>query len=113
MVGTGKRCCYCCWELSEWLKAHLGSEIVLNTRVEGGSGVVEVDTTLLPSTGLRFVLEGTHDIIHEWGVPPIGVPLEFLRELKEKLAAQLEALAFHWYTAESQVRWTGEAETSG
>ena len=100
MVGTGKRCCYCCWEFSEWLKTHRGSEIVLNTRVEGGSGVVEVYTTLPPSKGLKFGLEGTHDIIHEWGVPPIGVPLEFLRELKEKLAGQLKVLAFEWYVTE-------------
>ena len=97
MVGTGKRCCYCCWEFSEWLQAHRESAIVLNTRVEGRCGVVEVDTTLPPSAELEFALEGTHDIIHEWGVPPVGVPLEFLRDLKDKLVVQAKTLAYLLY----------------
>ncbi|RDX41538.1 hypothetical protein OH76DRAFT_1489406 [Lentinus brumalis] len=76
ILDAGKRCCYCCALLAQLLRPRSESD-------PGGSE----RTPLRP---LKFVLEpdGTHGIIVPW-LPPAGIPLNALREIRARLLGVL------------------------
>lgn len=74
-VAVSQKCCWCCWRLFRYLDT---------TKSAPKSRPPAIDPP-------NIVLFGSHSTIYPWSPPPIGVPIEFLRQLK----AELEAILIH------------------
>jgi len=69
-IGTGKKCCSCCWQLSQ----------LLNDSAPIASG-----GTSLP----HFILPPTRTHILPWCPPQFGIPQIILKKLRDELVEQL------------------------
>ncbi|KAI0047581.1 hypothetical protein FA95DRAFT_1558892 [Auriscalpium vulgare] len=72
-IGVGKKCCYCCYELYEWLQKR---------KATGAEAAVP-----------NFLLLGSHATIYPWYPPSFGIPIEFLRDLLADLKSKLAVAA--------------------
>ncbi|KAJ6618820.1 hypothetical protein B0H10DRAFT_2217314 [Mycena sp. CBHHK59/15] len=82
-IGVGKKCCWCCWMLGEFLKNDRGRE---------------------------FILPGTHGIIFPWIPPKHGIPVDVLDRLEKLLVLKLEE-AITTHTVSSSSRQSSPSST--
>ncbi|KAJ7049426.1 hypothetical protein C8F01DRAFT_1265344 [Mycena amicta] len=65
-IGVSKKCCWTCWQLGN----------------------------LIESTGTKVVLKNTHDIVYGWA-PPVGLPVDILKRLRDKLLEEHITMCAH------------------
>ncbi|KAI0779246.1 hypothetical protein C8Q74DRAFT_1367161 [Fomes fomentarius] len=74
-IGVSKKCCFCCRLLGEKLN---------NWRKSNAKGSDGTDDTVYP----EFILPGSHSTVSPW-LPPPGVPLEVLKNIRVELLKRL------------------------
>jgi len=79
-IGVGKKCCWCCWRLSELLDQEASKRSLRNQDAGSGSH---------PGIPPHFVLRGTHGSIFPWYPPQFGIPPGILETLRDELVEQL------------------------
>ncbi|EIM79278.1 uncharacterized protein STEHIDRAFT_116627 [Stereum hirsutum FP-91666 SS1] len=73
-IAVSKKCCWCCWQLYRYLLS---------------DDQHESDPPQSPHPPVKgppnIILSESHSTIHPWYPPPVGVPLQFLESLAERL----------------------------
>ena len=89
-IGVGKKCCWCCWKLYNWLSIWGDPATLALSHPPPGSpagpqAVTVLDTSQDPEEWPAFKLHGTHGVVLPWAPPTIGMPIEFLETLRNTL----------------------------